>query len=750
MSLTATDHHFLAAILMFHCLITGKTVSGDIESDKQVLLSLKDHIVLWNPVMIETPFTGWNSKDESPCNWPGISCNTRGNHVTAIDLSDTNIEGPLFRNFSRLPELEHLNLSANRIYGMIPDDLSKCRNLRALNLSNNIIRGEFNLTGLDNLEVLDLSNNRIQGNLRLMFPAKACRNLVVLKLSSNNLSGQVDDLFNLCRNLHSLDLGGNNFSGNLSFQFGRLLEYSVSMNSLDGEIPSRFFSENCNLLRLDLSDNFFVGQIPKEISNCKDLVSLNLYGNELSGEIPPEVGSISSLQSLLLGENSFSRDVPESLVMSNLSLLDLSRNGFGGDVQEVFGRLHQVKSLVLSGNSYTGGLLSSGIPELQNISELDLSENDFSGPLPVEISQMSNLKMLVLANNQFTGSIPHGYGNLSRLQALDLSFNNLSGSIPSSFRKLSSIFWLMLANNSLTGKIPAELGNCSSLLWLNLANNQLSGPIPPEFFNVGSNATAQFILSNQAGQTASGFSQCTNLMRWIPTTDSPLSSFTLFPGRRCEIKFDFLLKRGGPGYLQLRGNKLSGGLPSEISKMHHLGTLYLDDNGFYGQLPPQIGSLPLFTLQASKNMFSGEIPEEIGMLKRLQILDLSYNNFSGELPGSLSSLTDLSRFNISYNPYISGRVPSTGQLSTFDQSAFLGNPLLEHPFFPTEDGRRTSPSVPGKAVGEPAEELLDRFRFAFAFSYPFFFVLSFLGFLFLGNEKISPLKSERKSKRRRM
>ncbi|KAL0432947.1 UNVERIFIED_CONTAM: hypothetical protein Slati_2629000 [Sesamum latifolium] len=183
--------------------------------------------------------------------------------------------------------------------------------------------------------------------------------------------------------------------------------------------------------------------------------------------------------------------------------------------------------------------------------------------------------------------------------------------------------------------------------------------------------------------------------------------------------------------------------------MQNLGMLYLDDNGFSGQLPPQIGSLPLLALHVSKNMFSGEIPEEIGMLKRLQILDLSYNNFSGEFPGSLSSLSELSKFNISYNPYIYGRIPSTGQLATFLQSSFLGNPLLRVPVW-MENGSRTSPSVlPGKAVGEQ-EELLDRFRFAFSFSYPFFFVLSFLCFLFLGNEKISPLKTKRKSKRRRM
>lgn len=42
-------------------------------------------------------------------------------------------------------------------------------------------------------------------------------------------------------------------------------------------------------------------------------------------------------------------------------------------------------------------------------------------------------------------------------------------------------------------------------------------------------------------------------------------------------------------------------------------------------------------------------------------------------------LIDLTSFNISYNPYITGLVPGTGQLATFEKSSFLGNPLLHLP-----------------------------------------------------------------------
>ncbi|KAK9277856.1 hypothetical protein L1049_027413 [Liquidambar formosana] len=311
---------------------------------------------------------------------------------------------------------------------------------------------------------------------------------------------------------------------------------------------------------------------------------------------------------------------------------------------------------------------------------------------------MQSLKFLILAYNQFTGNIPPEFGNLQSLQALDLSFNGLTGSIPSSFGNLRSLLWLMLANNSLSGEIPAEIGNCGSLLWLNLANNQFSGKIPHQITNIGKNATPTFELNKQNDGVVAGTGECLAMKRWIPADYPPFSFvYTLLTRKSCRSLWDQILKGTGlfpmcvagsmvrtfriSGYLQLSGNQFSGELPSQIGTMQNFTMLHLGVNAFNGKLPPGIGQMPLVVLNLTKNEFSGQIPIEFGDIECLRNLDLSYNNFSGAFPTSLNDLTELSKFNISYNPYITGVIPSTGQLATFEKESYLGDPLLRLPPF---------------------------------------------------------------------
>ncbi|KAJ4960187.1 hypothetical protein NE237_020097 [Protea cynaroides] len=697
-------------LILSFLFIAGQIVvdASSLQNDKDVLLELKIFLQDNNPFN-RGRYTEW-SNSSSPCDWPGISCSVN-ERVTGINLSDYNISGNMFGNFSRMTELSVLDLSQNTIEGPIPDDLNRCKNLRHLNLSHNILAGELNLTGLTNLETLDLTVNRLEGGIQLNFPA-LCNNLVTLNMSFNDFTGRIDDCFNECWKLQHLDLRDNNFSGPIWSGFQRLREFSVSENELTGEISPSIFTENCTLELLDLSENHFDGSIPKEVSNCKNLSFLDLWDNNFTGTTPSEIGTLPNLMTLLLGKNRLSREIPESLLnLTQLVFLDYSWNSFRGDIQEIFGKFKQLQHLVLYGNFYTGGLTTSGILKLPKILRLDLSVNSFTGPLPVEFSEMPSLKYLILAFNQFNGSIPPEFGNFSALQALDLSFNRLTGKIPPTIGKLTSLLWLMLANNSITGEIPREIGNCSSLLWLNLAYNRLSGTIPTEISNIAQNPTPTFLSNRNSSRVPAGSGECSTMGRWIPTNYPPFHFvYSLLSRKSCRSIWGSLLK-GHPifpicstgsmvrtlqitGYLQLTGNQFSGNLPPEIGKLHNFTLVHVGMNNLSGQLPAEIANMPLMVLEVSYNGFSGEIPSELGKARCLENLDLSHNNFSGEFPASLNNLTQLSEFNVSLNPLISGTVPPTGQLATFEKESFLGNPLLHLPNFMNGSSSNRSPPPP--------------------------------------------------------
>ncbi|KAL6010381.1 hypothetical protein ACLOJK_000812 [Asimina triloba] len=698
-----------AETVLFLISTTGQLIAeASLEIDGEVLLQLKVFLQENNRVN-QGQYAQWGKTELSPCSWSGITCNRANSSVSGINLSDSGISGRIFRNFSALPELSALDLSKNTLDGAIPDDLSQCKNLRFLNLSNNILAGELNLRGLTNLEVLDVTGNRLQGGIQSNFPT-LCSRLIVANLSSNNLTGGILNCFDQCWKLQVLDLSANQFTGPIWPGFARLRDFSVSENNLTGDVSPALFPTNCSLQSLDLSVNEFQGEFPKQVSNCIAMTSLNLWGNGFGGKIPPEIGNLSSLEVFNMGNNKISSEIPEELVnCRNLSFLDLGKNGFGGDIQKIFGRFEQVEFLVLSGNSYTGGITESGILKLPKVIRLNLSNNQFSGQLPVEIFQMASLKFLILAENRFNGSIPPQFGGLSNLQALDLSSNDLTGTIPPTIGNMTSLLWLMLARNRLTGAIPREIGNCSSLLWLNLADNRFVGKIPEELSRIGRNPNPTFDYNRRNPQTLAATGECRIMKSWIPADYPPFSFvYTLLTRKRCRILWWQLLTgtglfpvcRGTPavrkyeitGYLQLTGNRFSGELPQEIGEMQNFSLLQMGFNHFTGRLPSTIGRLPLVILNVSNNAFSGPIPSELGAITCLQNLDLSRNDFSGEFPATLADLHELSLFNVSYNPSIYGMVPTAGQMGTFDDNSFLGNPKL----IISNGNPGNAPKIPGE------------------------------------------------------
>nr|GME03266.1 probable leucine-rich repeat receptor-like protein kinase At1g68400 [Ipomoea batatas]GME09119.1 probable leucine-rich repeat receptor-like protein kinase At1g68400 [Ipomoea batatas] len=110
-----------------------------------------------------------------------------------------------------------------------------------------------------------------------------------------------------------------------------------------------------------------------------------------------------------------------------------------------------VTRLVLPGINLTGSLPVSFLQNLTLLSKLDLTNNSIFGPLP-NLSSLSRLEFLFLSQNRFSGSIPLGYIHIPNLKKLGLDQNGLQGSIPPFDQ--TSLVGFNVSGNRLEGKIP--------------------------------------------------------------------------------------------------------------------------------------------------------------------------------------------------------------------------------------------------------------------------------------------------------
>ncbi|KAL0724139.1 hypothetical protein Bca4012_038738 [Brassica carinata] len=646
---------------------------GCIEKERKALLDLKAYLASQGTQpglsSYDYTLTTWTNDTTSDCcTWQDVKCNLTSGRINGLTISETMYlpETMFLLNLSvlhPLEELRSLNLSGGQTeFGGLFDNrsLTGLEILPPITLPNKPRNTEWKKDEKQDacqwpgvtctpqgsrVTGISLSDSTISGSLFKNF--SALTQLTYLDLSRNTMEGSIPDDLSRCGNLKHLNLSHNFLDGELNISgLSNLEVLDLSVNRITGDIHSSFPLVCNSLVVANLSTNNFTGRIDDMFNGCRHLKYVDFSSNRFSGNIWADFGSLVQFS---VSENNLSASISASMfrknctLQVNLAFLDLSRNDFGGDIQEIFGRFTQVKDLVLHGNYYFGGISSSNILKLPNIFRLDLSYNNFLGPLPPEISQMQSLKFLILlAYNNFNGEIPHEYGNILSLQALDISFNRLNGSIPASFGKLTSLLWLMLANNSLSGEIPRETGSCSSLLWFNVANNQLSGGFYPELAKMGNNPLPTFEENRRNGDPeVAGSGECLEMKRWFPAEFSPfMFLFATFTKQSCRSLWDHVLKGYGffpvcstgstlraldiPAYLQLSGNKLSGEVPTDISQMKKLSKLHLGFNEFEGKLPPEIAQLPLTFLNFTRNKFSGEIPQEIGNLKCLQVLDLSF------------------------------------------------------------------------------------------------------------------------------
>ncbi|XP_020080032.1 LRR receptor-like serine/threonine-protein kinase GSO1 [Ananas comosus] len=434
-------------------------------------------------------------------------------------------------------------------------------------------------------------------------------------------------------------------------------ELMLENNKLHGSLFG-WLEEMKNLSSLDLSNNSLVGPIPTGIGRLSNLQWLDLSYNSLQGVISEaHFANLSKLVELTLSSNSLTIDVDQywippfpplyprrghPSILGQLPLLPLFPAWLRWQMQ--------IDDLNLSNTSIADSIpewfwnLSFSSVDLSHnqITVLDLSNNNLANEIPSSIGSLSSLTLLHLNNNNFYGELPLELRHCNNLLFLDLSNNKLTGGIPRWIREnLQDLVILQLRSNMFVGEIPPELARLAYLQFLDLAHNNLTGSVPDSFGNFS--AMISHTIHNYDGKAF--------------TVDE--SNFTDF-----DYNNNLLVVIQGKEY-------------QYSTTMYLLKIVDLSENNLSGQIPKEIVALVLLrSLNLSGNHLNGMIPELIGDMHSLESLDLSLNELQGAIPQSLSALTFLNYLNLSYNN-LSGRIPTGNQLSTLNNpSIYIGNTYL--------------------------------------------------------------------------
>jgi Leucine-rich repeat (LRR) protein len=391
----------------------------------------------------------WFSKSHQPVCSDGVYIN--------LDLKDNCLQNVQLDDIFLLSSLRSLNLSGNVFTtGSFPDAIFRLTSLTALSLVSTDINGTFpeGLKDLSNLEVLEVSSNHLSGNIENIV---ALKRLKVFDCSSNMLNGTFPTEIGHLTNLVEWSSSSNNFQSVTTTELGATTEL-LTFHSRDG-----------------------VSGIPSEIGNLSNLRSLDFsFCPAISGKIPTEIGRLVKLESLMLSFNQLSGTIPDEVfAMTNLKHLDLSYNILSGSLSSHVDLMVNLTYFSLESNLF-GGSLPAQIGNLTSLRQLALSLNHFNGTIPSILGNLYRLLSLSLASNKFVGSIPTELGMLAELSELHLDYNNITGTIPTEFGSLSNLTFATFDSTTLADPIPSELGLLVNSLTLSLYNTAMVGPMPTE------------------------------------------------------------------------------------------------------------------------------------------------------------------------------------------------------------------------------------------------------------------------------
>ena len=499
-------------------------------------------------------------------------------------------------------------------YGVGTDDDGR---VTRLSLSGNRLSGEVPsvLSDLAKLTVLDLGGN---GSLsgRLPDSLTALTSLEGLRLEGTGLCAPTDAAFQGW-------LGGITNKGGVVDCVADSPDWPALVALYNATEGPNWGSKTNWLSNRPLRDWFGVGT-----DDDGRVTQLSLSGNQMSGLIPSELSGLTSLTELFLGGNgSLLGPLPASFTALTL-LEDLRVDGTGlcaptdGAFQGWLGGIankrgvvdcasdaHDRAALVALYNATDG---PNWVDKTNWLSNRSLEDWYGVGTDSGRVTQLN------LSGNRLSGPVPSELSGLANLAELDLGNNQLSGQLPSELSALASLTELFLGGNgSFLGPLPGSFTALSPLEDLRLDGTGLCAPTDGAFQGwLGGIANKRGVVdcASDAHDRAAlvALYNATDGPNWVEGTD-------WLSNRSFEYWFGVATGSGRVTQLSLSGNQLAGQIPSGLS-----------------------GLTSLTELDLGNNQLSGPVPSGLSGLTSLTELDLGGNgSLSGRLPASLIALSAL-------------------------------------------------------------------------------------------------------------
>ncbi|XP_074284645.1 receptor-like protein EIX2 [Silene latifolia] len=414
------------------------------------------------------------------------------------------------------------------------------------------------------------------------------------------------------------------------------------------------------LTHLDLSgNNFSRSRIPEFIGSMSQLRYLNLSSAGFSGPLPPQLGNLTNLVHLDLHVDYVSDRCYEQNALHNalhidafrwtsgllkLQSLDISSHNLSRahDTFKVLMTLPSLSSLSLSNcwlqNSHLSEPLISNTSNtfFSTLQHLDLSFNDFEGPLPSVLKTMVFLRSLSLSHNNFSGPVPLWFRAMRRLEVLDLSsnsFNYVEGGIMGIMGNPCNLKHLDLSYNFILQEDILDLNFTSSsvcaafeLEYLDLYFNAINGSLPPLLGQLTNLKYLDLSENNFKGQIPASYVKLAALT-YLDLSDNQLSG--LIP--------DFIPHLTEIEHLDISSNSLQGTV-FDIGNLPKLSYLDMGFNNLSLNLNSSVNWKPPFQLRVfnvRSCVINTVFPQWLKNQTQIIQLDLSYTGISGELPGWL-------------------------------------------------------------------------------------------------------------------